>query len=31
MPPKGGANLSDADLAALGSYVWAISRKKTHN
>ncbi len=29
MPPKGGADLSDADVDALSAYVWAISRKKT--
>lgn len=26
MPPKGGAELSDADVAAVAAYVWAISR-----
>ena len=25
MPPKGGAPLSDADVAAVAAYVWAIS------
>jgi glucose/arabinose dehydrogenase/mono/diheme cytochrome c family protein len=29
MPPKGGADLSDADVDALSAYVWAISRKKS--
>jgi mono/diheme cytochrome c family protein len=24
MPPKGGAELSDADTAAVAAYVWAI-------
>ncbi len=28
MPPKGGANLSDADIDALSAYIFAISRKK---
>ncbi len=28
MPPKGGADLSDADVDALTAYVWAVSRKK---
>lgn len=26
MPPKGGASLSDAEVAALAAYVWSISR-----
>jgi hypothetical protein len=25
MPPKGGAPLTDADVAAVAAYVWAIS------
>jgi mono/diheme cytochrome c family protein len=25
MPPKGGAPLSDADVAAVAAYVWAIN------
>jgi mono/diheme cytochrome c family protein len=25
MPPKGGADLSEADVAAIAAYVWAIS------
>jgi mono/diheme cytochrome c family protein len=29
MPPKGGVNLSDADVDALTAYVWAISRNKS--
>jgi glucose/arabinose dehydrogenase/mono/diheme cytochrome c family protein len=29
MPPKGGAALSDADVAAVAAYVWAISREPT--
>jgi mono/diheme cytochrome c family protein len=28
MPPKGGADLSKADIDALAAYVWTISRKK---
>ena len=28
MPPKGGAPLSDADVAAVAAYVWAISHPK---
>jgi mono/diheme cytochrome c family protein len=24
MPPKGGAQLSDADVAAVAAYVWAV-------
>jgi glucose/arabinose dehydrogenase len=28
MPPKGGAPLSDADIAAVAAYVWAISHPK---
>jgi glucose/arabinose dehydrogenase/mono/diheme cytochrome c family protein len=31
MPPRGGANLSDADVAAVAAYVWAISRKRRHS
>ena len=27
MPPKGGAPLSDADVAAVAAYVWAISHR----
>lgn len=26
MPPRGGAALSDADLAAVAAYVWALAR-----
>jgi hypothetical protein len=26
MPPRGGADLNDADVAAVAAYVWAISR-----
>jgi hypothetical protein len=25
MPPRGGAPLTDADVAAVAAYVWAIS------
>jgi hypothetical protein len=25
MPPKGGAQLSDSDVAAVSAYVWSIS------
>ncbi len=28
MPPKGGADLSDSDVAAVAAYVWAISRPR---
>ncbi|HEY8162840.1 MAG TPA: c-type cytochrome [Methylocystis sp.] len=28
MPPKGGAPLTDSDVAAVSAYVWAISRQK---
>jgi len=28
MPPKGGTDLSKADIDALAAYVWTISRKK---
>jgi glucose/arabinose dehydrogenase/mono/diheme cytochrome c family protein len=28
MPPKGGAPLSDSDVAAVAAYVWAISHRK---
>jgi glucose/arabinose dehydrogenase/mono/diheme cytochrome c family protein len=28
MPPKGGAELSDADTAAVAAYVWAVSHDK---
>jgi hypothetical protein len=27
MPPRGGAALSDADVAAVAAYVWAISHR----
>jgi mono/diheme cytochrome c family protein len=27
MPPKGGAQLSDADVTAVASYVWAIAHR----
>jgi mono/diheme cytochrome c family protein len=30
MPPMGGAQLSQADLAAVADYVWAIGHKNTH-
>src|ERR1700730_15179337 len=30
MPPMGGAQLSQADLAALADYVWAIGHQKPH-
>jgi glucose/arabinose dehydrogenase/mono/diheme cytochrome c family protein len=30
MPPKGGAQLSRADIAALADYVWALSHARTH-
>jgi len=30
MPPMGGAQLSQADLAALSDYVWAIGHQKPH-
>jgi glucose/arabinose dehydrogenase/mono/diheme cytochrome c family protein len=30
MPPKGGAQLSQADLAAVADYVWAISHQNKH-
>jgi len=28
MPPKGGAELSDADTAAVAAYVWAVGHTK---
>jgi mono/diheme cytochrome c family protein len=28
MPPKGGAPLTDADVAAVAAYVWAISHRR---
>jgi glucose/arabinose dehydrogenase len=30
MPPKGGAQLSQADVAAVADYVWAISHRNAH-
>jgi glucose/arabinose dehydrogenase/mono/diheme cytochrome c family protein len=30
MPPMGGVQLSQADLAAVADYVWAIGHRKTH-
>ena len=30
MPPKGGVQLSQADVAAVADYVWAISHRGTH-
>jgi hypothetical protein len=30
MPPMGGVQLSQADLAAVADYVWAIGHKNTH-
>jgi glucose/arabinose dehydrogenase len=30
MPPKGGAELSQADVAAVADYVWAIGHAQTH-
>jgi mono/diheme cytochrome c family protein len=30
MPPKGGAQLSQADVAAVADYVWAISHQHAH-
>jgi glucose/arabinose dehydrogenase len=30
MPPKGGAQLSQADVAAVADYVWAIGHAKAH-
>ncbi|MEA2739160.1 MAG: hypothetical protein QOH05_2467 [Acetobacteraceae bacterium] len=30
MPPKGGAQLSQADVAAVADYVWAISHRNVH-
>jgi mono/diheme cytochrome c family protein len=30
MPPNGGVALSQADLAAVADYVWAIGHQKTH-
>jgi glucose/arabinose dehydrogenase/mono/diheme cytochrome c family protein len=30
MPPKGGAQLSQADVAAVADYVWAIGHRTTH-
>jgi glucose/arabinose dehydrogenase len=30
MPPKGGAQLSQADVAAVADYVWAISHRDSH-
>ena len=30
MPPKGGAELSQADVAAVADYVWAISHRNAH-
>ena len=29
MPPKGGANLSQADVAAVADYVWALGHRTT--
>ncbi len=31
MPPKGGADLSEADVAAVAAYVWAISHTSGHS
>ena len=30
MPPMGGTQLSQADLAAVAAYVWAIGHQDTH-
>jgi hypothetical protein len=30
MPPMGGAELSQADLAAVADYVWAIGHHNMH-
>jgi hypothetical protein len=30
MPPMGGAQLSQADVAAVADYVWAISHRNAH-
>jgi hypothetical protein len=30
MPPKGGAQLSQADVTAVADYVWAISHENKH-
>jgi len=30
MPPMGGAQLSQADLAAVAGYVWAIGHQNRH-
>ena len=30
MPPMGGGQLSQADLAAVADYVWALGHQKTH-
>jgi mono/diheme cytochrome c family protein len=30
MPPMGGTQLSQADLAAVADYVWAIGHQKPH-
>jgi len=30
MPPMGGAQLSQADLAAVADFVWAIGHQKPH-
>jgi hypothetical protein len=29
MPPKGGAALSDSDVAAVAAYVWAIGQTRS--
>jgi hypothetical protein len=30
MPPRGGAPLSDADVAAVSAYVWAINQQRSN-
>lgn len=30
MPPMGGTKLSQADLAAVADYVWAVGHQKQH-
>jgi mono/diheme cytochrome c family protein len=30
MPPKGGAQLSSADVSAVAAYVWALGHQTAH-
>jgi mono/diheme cytochrome c family protein len=30
MPPRGGAPLTDADVAAVSAYVWAINQQRSN-